>query len=42
MIPASGSPMAKRDLGWEPKVQLEEGLGRTLDYFRTHPELAPS
>jgi dTDP-glucose 4,6-dehydratase len=31
--------VAKRDLGWEPKVQFEEGLGRTLDYFRTHPEL---
>ncbi|MGD9914675.1 MAG: UDP-glucuronic acid decarboxylase family protein [Rhizobiaceae bacterium] len=26
---------AKATLGWEPKVQLEEGLGRTIAYFRT-------
>jgi dTDP-glucose 4,6-dehydratase len=25
---------AKRLLGWEPKVGLEEGLSRTLSYFR--------
>jgi UDP-glucuronate decarboxylase len=25
---------AKRDLGWEPSVQLEEGLVQTIDYFR--------
>jgi dTDP-glucose 4,6-dehydratase len=25
---------AKRILGWEPKVGLEEGLGTTLAYFR--------
>jgi dTDP-glucose 4,6-dehydratase len=31
--------LAKRDLGWEPTIGFEEGLGRTLDYFRTHPEL---
>lgn len=22
-------------LGWEPRVQLSEGLVRTIDYFRT-------
>jgi UDP-glucuronate decarboxylase len=26
---------AKEQLGWEPKVQLDEGLERTIDYFRT-------
>ena len=26
---------AKTKLGWEPKVKLEEGLGRTIEYFRT-------
>jgi dTDP-glucose 4,6-dehydratase len=25
---------ARTLLGWEPKVPLEEGLGRTIDYFR--------
>jgi UDP-glucuronate decarboxylase len=25
---------AKRDLGWEPSVQLEQGLAKTIDYFR--------
>jgi UDP-glucuronate decarboxylase len=26
--------LAKRELnGWEPKVQLREGLGRTIEYF---------
>jgi dTDP-glucose 4,6-dehydratase len=27
--------LARSVLGWEPKVQLEEGLERTLDWFRT-------
>ncbi len=26
---------ARTILGWEPKVQLEEGLVKTIDYFRT-------
>jgi len=26
---------ARRILGWEPKVKLEEGLMRTIEYFRT-------
>src|SRR3984893_3992055 len=25
---------ARRDLGWEPRVDLEEGLSLTVDYFR--------
>jgi nucleoside-diphosphate-sugar epimerase len=25
---------AKTLLGWEPKVSLEEGLAKTLEYFR--------
>jgi UDP-glucose 4-epimerase len=25
---------ARRELGWEPRVALEEGLERTVDYFR--------
>jgi nucleoside-diphosphate-sugar epimerase len=26
---------ARELLGWEPKVQLEEGLIKTIEYFRT-------
>jgi len=26
--------LAKRVLGWEPKVSLEEGLSKTIEYFR--------
>lgn len=27
--------LARQTLGWEPKVPLEEGLERTVAYFRT-------
>jgi UDP-glucuronate decarboxylase len=27
--------LAKSKLGWEPKVQLEEGLIKTIEYFKT-------
>lgn len=27
--------LAKEKLGWEPKVELREGLKRTIDYFRS-------
>ncbi len=26
---------ARRRLGWEPRTSLEDGLGRTIDYFRS-------
>ena len=29
--------LAKEKLGWEPKVRLEEGLAKTIAYFRTIP-----
>jgi UDP-glucuronate decarboxylase len=32
--------LARRTLGWEPKVGLEEGLQQTIDYFRQQPGLA--
>jgi len=28
--------MARRELGWTPRVGLEEGLRRTLDFYREH------
>ncbi len=27
---------AKTRLGWEPKIQLREGLGNTIDWFKNH------
>jgi dTDP-glucose 4,6-dehydratase len=28
---------ARERLGWEPNVQLDEGLRRTIEFFRAHP-----
>jgi UDP-glucose 4-epimerase len=28
--------LAKRVIGWEPKVDIAEGVGRTVEYFRNH------
>ncbi len=33
--------MAKQELGWEPKIQLEEGLSKTISYFRELMEKEP-
>ncbi|GAC1608987.1 MAG: SDR family oxidoreductase [Mycobacteriales bacterium] len=30
---------ARELLGWEPRVTLEEGLKRTIEWFRAHPEM---
>src|SRR3989344_2018125 len=27
--------LAKKELGWEPKVSVEEGLNKTIEYFRS-------
>jgi UDP-glucuronate decarboxylase len=27
--------LARKELGWEPTVMLDEGLERTIEYFRT-------
>lgn len=31
--------LARERLGWEPVVTVEEGLRRTIEWFRRHPEL---
>jgi CDP-glucose 4,6-dehydratase len=28
--------------GWRPQVELAEGLGRTLEWYRSHPEARPA
>ena len=30
---------AKKVLNWEPRVDFDEGIRKTIDYFRTRPEL---
>ena len=32
---------ARRDLGWAPKFSLEEGLGRTIDWYRSFFQSSP-
>ncbi|WP_078888114.1 UDP-glucuronic acid decarboxylase family protein [Streptomyces sp. NRRL S-118] len=29
---------ATRSLGWKPEISLEEGIARTVEWFRLHPE----
>jgi dTDP-glucose 4,6-dehydratase len=31
--------LAAEQLGWQPRVALDEGLARTIAWFRSHPEL---
>jgi dTDP-glucose 4,6-dehydratase len=31
--------LARSALGWEPRVPLEIGLKRTIEWFRAHPSL---
>ncbi|HET8561055.1 MAG TPA: UDP-glucuronic acid decarboxylase family protein [Marmoricola sp.] len=31
--------LAQETLGWEPVVEVEDGLRRTVEWFRSHPEL---
>ena len=31
--------VATRDLGWTPKVEVTDGLRRTVEWFRTHPDV---
>ena len=28
--------LARKELKWQPEIGLEEGLKRTIDYFKTH------
>lgn len=35
------SAKIRAEIGWEPSVELREGLGRTLGWYREHPEIRP-
>jgi nucleoside-diphosphate-sugar epimerase len=28
-------------IGWEPRVELRDGLSRTLEWYAAHPEVRP-
>jgi dTDP-glucose 4,6-dehydratase len=32
--------LARAELGWEPRISVVDGLKRTIEWFRTRPELA--
>ncbi|HSV92750.1 MAG TPA: NAD-dependent epimerase/dehydratase family protein, partial [Desulfobacterales bacterium] len=34
--------LARRELGWQPTVELEEGLRRTIDYFKEFAAQPPA
>jgi dTDP-glucose 4,6-dehydratase len=34
--------LARELLDWEPRVPLDEGLKRTIEWFRSHPEILGS
>jgi UDP-glucuronate decarboxylase len=33
--------LARELLGWSPQVALDEGLARTIDYFKTRKDTTP-
>ena len=35
------SAKIRAEIGWEPSVDLRDGLGRTLAWYREHPEIRP-
>jgi CDP-glucose 4,6-dehydratase len=36
------SAKIRTEIGWEPNVELREGLRRTLDWYAAHPEVRPA
>jgi CDP-glucose 4,6-dehydratase len=36
------SSKIRAEIGWEPVVELREGLGRTLDWYGEHPDIRPA
>jgi CDP-glucose 4,6-dehydratase len=36
------STRIRERIGWEPRVDLPEGLSRTLDWYAAHPEIRPA
>lgn len=36
------SSKIRAEIGWEPQIELREGIRRTLDWYRSHPEVRPA
>lgn len=36
------STKIRERIGWQPRVDLREGLGRTLEWYAAHPEVRPA
>jgi CDP-glucose 4,6-dehydratase len=36
------STKIRKEIGWEPRVELREGIRRTLDWYGAHPEVRPA
>jgi CDP-glucose 4,6-dehydratase len=36
------SAKIRKEIGWEPSVELREGIGRTLEWYGAHPEVRPA
>jgi CDP-glucose 4,6-dehydratase len=36
------SAKIRTEIGWEPSIELREGLRRTLDWYAAHPEVRPA
>jgi CDP-glucose 4,6-dehydratase len=36
------SEKIRAEIGWEPSVELRDGIGRTLEWYGAHPEVRPA
>jgi CDP-glucose 4,6-dehydratase len=36
------STKIREQIGWEPEIELREGISRTLEWYAAHPEVRPS
>jgi CDP-glucose 4,6-dehydratase len=36
------SSKIRGEIGWEPRIELREGLQRTIDWYAEHPEIRPA
>ena len=32
----------REQIGWQPRVELRDGLARTIEWYASHPEVRPA